>query len=176
MSFEFLEGSIGRTVQLERGGPDKVVGALEGMGRDYLVLRTEQHGVLYCVMHHIKTVSEPVTPVIKSEREEDERDYYSEIPVIEAETFHDLLKRMKHCLIQVNHGGPNAIKGVLMKVGHDSITLVHDMKEFVHYPLYHIRSVSRIYEIEGQNDKGNNKDDDKGENKSGRGKDKKESR
>lgn len=164
MSFEFLRGSIGKKIQLERGGPDKVIGILDGIHSDYLVLRTEKQGVLYCVLQHLKSVTEAIIPVLETEQSDTEKDdtlCTPDIPVIEADNFHSLLEKMNYCLIRVNLGGPNAIQGVLIDVSPDSITLIHEMKDFVHYPIYHIRSISRIYQIESND----NKDENKNENK-----------
>lgn len=161
MNFEFLSTSIGTPIQLERGGPDKVVGELVDVRSDHIVLRNDQHGVLYCASEHVKTITHPILPVLESEDSEESGEWEQAIPVVEADDIVDLLSKLRHAFIQVNTGGPNALKGVLMEVRPDSVTLMNEMKEFVHYSIHHIRSISRIYNVmvdDKQNQ--NNKNED----------------
>jgi spore coat protein B len=159
MNFDFLSGSTGKVVQLERGGPDKIVGELIGIRGDHLVLRTKEHGVIYCVSDHIKSVTEPIVSKLEPVQSDLEADaWHLSIPVVEAATLQDLLGNMQGNLVQINHSGPNMIKGVLYRVMPGTITLVYDMKEYVHYPIFHIRSISRIYEIIQNQENGKNKE------------------
>jgi spore coat protein B len=175
MNFNFMSQSVGRIVQLERGGPDKIVGELVGIRDDHLVLRTKEHGVLYCASHHVKSVTEPIVyrlETTQSESEE-EREQIPAIPIEEVVSFTELLGKMQGHLVQINHSGPQMLKGVLYRIGPDSVTLVYDMKEYIHYSLFHIRSISRIYEFAQNQDK-QGENDKKGSDKQGEeGKDKK---
>ncbi|GIM45198.1 hypothetical protein DNHGIG_07470 [Collibacillus ludicampi] len=143
MNFSFLMNSIGKKVQVERGGPDKLEGKLVFIRPDFLILETEQNGYVYVQSRHIKTVSEPVIPEIQANQVNMEEKNI--LPMVEAEDFTELLRKLRHRLIRVNHGGPNVIQGVLIEVGDGSVTILHQMKDFVHYPIYHIRSVTCIY-------------------------------
>lgn len=180
MDFRFLSDSIGKVVQLERGGPDKLVGELVDVRCDYLVLRTKEHGIQYCASWHIKTITEPIVSRIDSQCDSDDEDRDAmAIPILEAENFRELLEKMESNLVQINHSGPNMLKGVLYSADrdYDWITLIHDMKEYVYFPIFHIRSISQIYEMgqEKKHEKGD-RDSEKHSDKHGEeGRDKKKS-
>jgi spore coat protein B len=144
MDFSFLVNSIGKKVQVERGGPDKLEGKLVFIRPEFLILETEQNGYVYVQSKHIKTVSEPVIPEIQMQANTEEKNT-NILPMVEAEDFVELLRKLRHRLIRVNHGGPNVIQGVLIEVGDESVTILHQMKDFVYYPIYHIRSVTCIF-------------------------------
>jgi spore coat protein B len=156
MDFSFLVNSIGKKVQVERGGPDKLEGKLVFIRPEFLILETEQNGYVYVQSRHIKTVSEPVIPEIQANQVNMEEKNMNILPMVEAEDFTELLRKLRHRLIRVNHGGPNVIQGVLIEVGDESVTILHQMKDFVYYPIYHIRSVTCIF---------NNQNEKKNENK-----------
>ncbi|GIM45199.1 hypothetical protein DNHGIG_07480 [Collibacillus ludicampi] len=156
MDFSFLVNSIGKKVQVERGGPDKLEGKLVFIRPEFLILETEQNGYVYVQSRHIKTVSEPVIPEIQANQVNMEEKNMNILPMVEAEDFTELLRKLRHRLIRVNHGGPNVIQGVLIEVGDGSVTILHQMKDFVYYPIYHIRSVTCIF---------NNQNEKKNENK-----------
>lgn len=171
MDFSFMSESIGKTVRLERGGPDKLVGKLVAIMPDAIALETQNEGVVYVHSRHIKTISESVIPELQMSTaapvdaaypvlEEEEQP-----PLLEAENFQDLLTKLKHRLVRINHGGPNALQGVLIEIRPDAVTILHEMKDYVHYPIYHIRSVTWILNTN------KNKEQDKSENQS-EGKDK----
>jgi spore coat protein B len=153
MDLSFLENSIGKTIQLERGGPDRLVGKLVAIMADCIAVETPDEGVVYVNAQHIKTISESVIPEVQMPRPaadpnapviEEEHP-----PLIEAEDFHDLLSQLKHRLVRVNHGGPNALQGVLIDLRPDVVTILHDMRDYVHYPTYHIRSITWILHKQG---------------------------
>lgn len=173
MSFESLHKAVGTKVQLERGGPDKVAGELVRVHSDYLTMRTEQNTVMYCTLRHIKAIVLPLVPEVRvasQSGEEQAEQSVPEIPVLEADTFHDLLHGLHGQVIQVNHGGPNAAKGILLGVDSGMLTIAHDMKDVIHYPMYHIRSVTRVFNVVGQDDKKDSKDSNgSGKNDEGKG-------
>ncbi|WP_029420857.1 hypothetical protein [Alicyclobacillus macrosporangiidus] len=143
MDFSFMEDAIGKTIQLERDGPDKLVGKLAAIMGDCLALETAEHGVVYVNGQHIKTISESVIPEVQQAADVPvlEEEYP---PLVEADDFEDLLGKLRHRLIRINHGGPNALQGVLIELRPGVVTILHDMKDYVHYPTYHIRSVTWI--------------------------------
>ncbi|MCL6598230.1 MAG: hypothetical protein K6T81_05755 [Alicyclobacillus macrosporangiidus] len=148
MDFSFMQDSIGKTIQLERGGPDRLIGKLVAIMEDCIALETAEEGVVYVNGHHIKTISEPVIPevqVARSAAEENELPAVEEHPpLVEAANFEDLLGKLRHRLVRVNHGGPNALQGILIELRPGVVTILHEMKDYVHYPTYHIRSVTWI--------------------------------
>ncbi len=150
MDLSFLSESIGKFVCLERGGPDKLEGILRSIMADCLAVETKDEGVTYVQVQHIKTISEPIVTEIQLTRNEP-TDLYAPVlekaqpPLLEATDFNDLLQKMSHRLVRVNHGGPNSLQGVLMDIRPDVITILHDMKDCVHYPIYHIKSIMWVY-------------------------------
>ncbi|MCL6625871.1 hypothetical protein [Alicyclobacillus shizuokensis] len=148
MDLSFLEDSIGKTIQLERGGPERIVGKLAAIMADYIAVDTPEEGVVYVNARHIKTISEPVIPQMQADRPAVDPDGQvieeESPPLIEASDFDDLLAQLKHRLVRINHGGPNSVQGVLIELRPGVVTLLHDMQAYVHYPTYHIRSVTWI--------------------------------
>jgi hypothetical protein len=183
MDLSFLQDSIGETIQLERGGPDRLVGKLVAVMPDCIALETPDEGVVYVHSWHIKTISESVIPEVQMARSDAIDPKESSLgeeehpPLIEAENFEDLLSKLKHRLIRINHGGPNALQGVLIDLRPGVVTLLHEMRDYVHYPIHHIRSVTWILnknKRERPNDSsdtsGERSDERSGERKEGRGK------
>jgi spore coat protein B len=164
MDFGFLSESIGKLVRLERGGPDKLEGTLRSIMPDYLAVETKKEGVVYVQANHIKTISEHVvTEVQMSAPEVTDSNapvlIEPQLPLVEAENFIDLLNKLKNRLVRINHGGPNSLQGVLIDNHPDAITILHDMKDYVHYPIFHIKSIMWIYQTirDTQQGQGNNK-------------------
>lgn len=151
IDFEFLEDSIGKWIKVERGGPDKLEGRLLGIKSDYLIVQTKD-GVVYVASEHIKTISEPILA------EGEEGDDLCDPVVLEAEDFLSLLGKLKHKLVKINQHGPNSVEGVLIKQREDTVTIVHKMKEYVHYPVQHIKSVVWVINSSKDDKKGNDKD------------------
>ncbi|MBX5437345.1 MAG: hypothetical protein IRZ33_09015 [Alicyclobacillaceae bacterium] len=148
MDLSFMEESIGKTIQLERGGPDRLVGKLVAIMKDCIAVEIPEEGVVYVNSQHIKTISESVIPEVQVVRPaadpnapvpEEEHP-----PLIEADSFDDLLSKLKHRLVRINHGGPNALQGVLIEQRPGVVTILHDMRDYVHYATYHIKSITWI--------------------------------
>lgn len=152
MDFSFLSESVGKSVQLERGGPDKLQGTLRSIMSDCLAVETKNDGVVYVQSQHIKTISEHVVTEVQMTRTQPvdaNAPVVEELhpPLVEADNFNDLLQKLNHRLVRVNHGGPNSLQGVLIGIHPDVVTVLHDMKDYVHYPIYHIKSIMWIYQI-----------------------------
>lgn len=150
MDFSFLSDTVGKKIRLERGGPDKLEGTLLAIMPDALAIETQNEGIVYVHGYHVKTLSETVvqeiempsatTPEGVVEPEE------PRAPLIEAENFADVLTKLTHQMVRVNHGGPNSLQGVLIRCFPEAITILHEMKDYVHYPIHHIKSVTWIYQ------------------------------
>lgn len=172
MNLNFLSESIGRTVRLERGGPDKVVGKLLVISSDYLAVETERDKtVVYVNAQHIKTISEPIVPEVQMTRTTTEPELPEPLveqpPLIEADNFRGILSKLETRMVRVNHGGPNALQGALMKSSPEYITILHDMKDYVHYPIYHVRSITWILNTQDSPQGEGNKSSQKGNEKDG---------
>jgi len=163
MDFGFLSGSIGKMVRLERGGPDKLEGTIRSIPSDYIAIETKNEGVVYVQSQHIKTISENVVTEVEMSAPEAADPNAPAVdepqpPLVEAENFSALLQNLKHRLVRINHGGPNSLQGVLMDIQPDAITVLHDMKDYVHFSIYHIRSITWIYQTTRNTpDQGNDK-------------------
>jgi hypothetical protein len=173
MDLRFLNDSVGKSVRLERGGPDKLEGKLLAIMDDAIAVQTNNEGVVYVNCQHIKTISESVIPEIELNRQSSDA-YTSSAedelpPLIEAVDFQDLLCKLKHRLVRVNHGGPNSLQGVLIEIRPDVITILHEMKDYVHYPIYHIKSITWILNTRSKQE-AEEKDDKKESEGNGKGK------
>jgi len=132
MSFNHLENLIGKSVRINRGGPDSYSGKLLSIHSDYLVLQTEQ-SVLYINTSHVKSVTEMPGGSYKFD------DYDPEY--VSADNFHSLLQELRHKFVQIHGGGPEKIEGFLAEVNDDYLMVVVK-NEIVRVPTFHIKSVS----------------------------------
>lgn len=160
MDFSFMSDSIGRTIQVERGGPDKIAGKLIHIASDYLAVQKENGEIVYVNTEHIKNVSEPVIPQLQTTGSEPaDADTNATEPnpsiLLEATIFQDLLPQLVTQMIRVNLGGPNSLQGILTSTSNEYITVLHDMRDYVHYPLYHIKSITWIVNPPENNEQGN---------------------
>ncbi|MCR8630905.1 spore coat protein [Paenibacillus radicis (ex Xue et al. 2023)] len=156
MDKESLSLMIGRTVRINRGGPESKKGKLFSAKDDHIVVDIENEGMLYCKMDHIKSLTldardvsdlteVPPTPV----EEQVVLPKY-----IDAEDFYSVMENMKYRWVQINRGGPEKTEGVLVETTADQIRMVVG-NEVVHILPFHIRNIS--YGLK-KNDQDNNKD------------------
>jgi len=166
MDLGFLEDFIGKRIQVERGGPDKVEGILLATSEDYLALQ-DKDGYTYVACAHIKSITVQVVRSRLPELNPDNIDLPEEAE--DADTFAELLGNLRNRLVRINRGGPNHLQGVVLDVQNDTVTILHDMKEMVHFPLHHVKSVSPV-EVKGDGKDGKdgkNGNNDKDSNKGG---------
>ncbi|UOF89659.1 hypothetical protein LSG31_17500 [Fodinisporobacter ferrooxydans] len=159
MDFSFLNNSIGKMVQIERGGPNKIVGKLLKIQGDFLTLEKENGEITYVYTLHVKTLAEPImeeiqmtqvpAPVYNPNPPYTPVPIEPQPPIIEAASFVELLTNLQNRLVRVNQGG-EALDGVVTDIrsvaGSESVTLIHAMKDFVHMPIQHIKSVTVLYQ------------------------------
>jgi spore coat protein B len=133
-----LSSMVGRTVKLDRGGPESRAGQVLDLQQDYLVLLNEQEGVIYYKTDHIKSLSS------------DAKDYSDLTPPVEgyviptyikADSFNAVLGSMKHRWVKINRGGPESVEGLLTEIYDDYILLTNN-NELVSVFNFHIRSIS----------------------------------
>ena len=150
-------------IQINQGGPERRHGILLAVRSDFLILLTEDDGVVYVKLHHIKSVS-------KTGRPEDKKDEKktSKYPVFsKASNFSDVFKKLEHKWVTINRGGPEAMEGVLVEKSGGFYTLISDHAVLRIHP-FHIRSVSSGPKGSKKHNKDENKDDNKGKNKDGK--------
>ncbi|MEW4024370.1 spore coat protein [Bacillus sp. YAF8] len=148
---DLISRMTNRTVQLNQGGPESKRGKLHETGDDFLVLETEDDGIVYFNADHVKSIS--------AEQEEDGQE--EERPEFEmADDFHGIFKRLIHKWVSINRGGPEAVEGILVDNSDGHYTLVKDKEVLRIYP-FHIKSISEG--AKGAAKKDENQDENKDE-------------
>jgi spore coat protein B len=134
-----------QNVQIDRGGPDSLKGKLLDVKNDFLTLQSENNGVVFYQIHHIKSVSVVNSSSEENSNSNDQASVEVSVPAEEvsvpAENFSDLLSGYQHSWVTINRGGPESVEGVLAGMTNDYVTVIHHEK--VHrITNYHIRNIS----------------------------------
>jgi spore coat protein B len=132
----YLESLRDKIVRFDRGGPESRIGKLLDVYPDYLVLLTDEDGVVYYKTHHLKSITEEVKYGLP---------FYTEVPegfsYITADNFHQLLSEMRNKWITINRGGHEKLSGVLSDISDDYVTMVVG-SEVIRLSTFHIRNFS----------------------------------
>jgi spore coat protein B len=173
-----LDLLIGRSVRVDRGGPESRMGKLLAVKNDHVVVYIENEGMLYYKIDHIKSLSL------------DTRDVSDLVPVtvtnelnpvvlpsyIEAEDFATIMKTMQNRWVQINRGGPEKIEGVLVEATDELGTIIAG-NEIIQVLYFHIRNISYGLKNNNQqsndNNNNNNNNEKQSSNKNKQSKDKK---
>lgn len=124
---------IKKHAQINLGGPESKRGMVLAVSGSYIALFTEDDGVVYYNIHHIKSISGT---------NQHNHDEGSRIPeFIEADDFHELFGKMSHKWVSINRGGPQAIEGVLVQGMGGHYTIVNN-DEVLRINPYHIKNIS----------------------------------
>ncbi|MEC1290592.1 spore coat protein CotH [Bacillus mojavensis] len=131
--FHSLIGQLmNQSVQLNQGGPESKKGSLVWLGDDFAALDTNEDGVVYFNIHHIKSIS----------KHEDALNKEGHTPgVLEADHLNEVFKSLTHKWVSINRGGPEAIEGILVDNADGHYTLVKNQEVLRIYP-FHIKSIS----------------------------------
>jgi spore coat protein B len=127
-------------IQINQGGSESKKGLVLEVSDDYIVLFTEDDGVVYFNTQHVKSICE-------SDNNEDENDNDVEKEVkkpmefLKGDCFHKLFSGLQHKWVSINRGGPEAIEGVLVEVSDGHFTLVSNEEVLRLHP-FHIKSLS----------------------------------
>src|SRR4051812_5756761 len=154
-----LSKLVNEVIQINQGGPERRHGTLLAVRCDFLILLTEDDGVVYVKLHHIKSVSKTVRP----EDKKDEKKTSKNPVFCKASKFSDVFKELEHKWVTINRGGPEAMEGVLVEKSGGFYTLITDHAVLRIHP-FHIRSVSSG----PKGSKKHNKDENKDKNKDGK--------
>ncbi|MED3564238.1 hypothetical protein [Bacillus xiapuensis] len=159
MNKEMMSNFVGKTIRVDRHGPNSRVGKLMEVFDDGFVLLTEKDGVLYYCMQHIKSITEST---------QDKIEFGIEIPdgfeYKKARTFMELLRGLQYQWVHLNRG-PESIEGVLSEVHPDYVSVIVK-DEIVRLARIHLRNIS--YGLKIESDKDEEKDsDNKGSNDKG---------
>ncbi len=152
MDRELMNLHVGKTIRVDRGGPESRIGKLLAVFEDYFVLLTERDGVVYYKTNHVRSVTENSKDAMKLGLKIPEKlDFKS------AENFHQLLENIRFQWVKINRdGGPESLEGVLSDSNkHYASLIVQD--EVVRFSLKHIRNISYGLMVDK-----NKKDDDSG--------------
>jgi spore coat protein B len=162
-----LEQFVDQTIQINQGGPQSKHGVLVAVFDDFLVLFTEDDGLVYFNTYHVKSVSKF--------KQNDNNDEANNQPVmlipewISVDEFHDVFKYLSHQWVSINRGGPDAMEGVLVENVGGHYTLVNNQEVMRIHP-FHIQSISvgpkGHLKQQNNNQNNENKDQDKNEESS----------
>lgn len=126
------------TVRINQGGPESKYGDLLSLSEDHIVLWTEDDGIVFYNVHHIKSIS-------KYEEDEDENENIQETRAypefVLANNFHEVIQHLSHKWVAINRGGPEAMEGVLVKSEGGHYTIVRNEEVLRVHP-FHIRNIS----------------------------------
>ncbi|WP_160723383.1 hypothetical protein [Bacillus sp. USDA818B3_A] len=137
MDRELMNMHVGKTIRVDRGGPESRIGKLLAVFEDYFVLLTESDGVVYYKTNHVRSITESSKDAMKLGLKIPEKlDYKS------AENFHKLLESIRFQWVKINRdGGPESLEGVLSDSNkHYASLIVKD--EVVRFSMKHIRNIS----------------------------------
>ncbi|WP_040208981.1 hypothetical protein [Neobacillus jeddahensis] len=161
MDRELMNLHVGKTIRVDRGGPESRIGKLLAVFEDYFVLLTESDGVVYYKTNHIRSITESSKDSLKFGLKVPEKlDYKT------AENFHKLLESIRFQWVKINRGGAESLEGVLSDANkHYASLIVKD--EVVRFSMKHIRNISYGLMVEKphKGDSENKQSDDEGKDK-----------
>ena len=181
-----------QTISVNGKGPESKVGTLIDIKDDFLVLYTEQDGIIFYKEQHIKSFSHPipttseevveegkivVQPTVKEEPLEEKTEELiveateEETKVnkmkegyeqIVADNTNNLMTNLKYSWIKINRKGPESMEGLLVEANDDYLVLVVN-NEIFRIATYHVKNFSLSINPAEQKDE--QKDDQKQEQK-----------
>lgn len=159
---ELLQKMVGSVINVNQGGPEFKKGRVINVADDYMILLTEDDGIVFYHTVHVKSVSEQ-----SSDQNGAKSDFfidYRYFDNIDAKKFYDLFDYFAYKWISINRGGPEALEGVLVQEEGEHYTLVNNNEVIRVYP-YHIKSISigskgAIKQQQQNNETAENEDDE----------------
>ena len=169
MDRELMNMHVGKTIRVDRGGPESRIGKLLAVFEDFFVLLTENDGVVYYKTNHVRSITESSKDAMRLGLKIPEK-----LDFKTAENFHKLLESIRFQWVKINRdGGPESLEGVLSDANkHYASLIVQD--EVVRFSMKHIRNISyglmveRLGNGEGSTSQnsGNNSNEDNDNNQS----------
>ncbi|MDF2904339.1 MAG: hypothetical protein K0S25_1977, partial [Bacillus sp. (in: firmicutes)] len=144
---QLLNHLLKETIQINQGGPESKYGTLLGVANGFVILYTEDDGIVYFNIDHVKSVSKYQTNDDNDNDNNNNNNQNNNQQIItypeflEAENFHGVFSHMAHKWVSINRGGPEAMEGVLVENAGGHYTLVSNEEVLRIHP-YHIRSIS----------------------------------
>ncbi|MBM7703306.1 hypothetical protein [Metabacillus iocasae] len=153
-----LRPLIGKTVKVNRGGPESKSGTLLDLKHDYLALAVEGNShVSYYQLKHVKSVTEDSkvnADQSDSKVNTGQSDSEQKMVCVKEKSFVTLLKQLKNNMIQINQGGPESTKVFLIDVT-DSYLVVFSMQNGISY--FNMGQIKSVTPIEGKSPNVNSK-------------------
>ncbi|MGG1677977.1 hypothetical protein ACIFOT_19790 [Neobacillus sp. NRS-1170] len=150
MNKDIIKYFIDRVIRVNRGGPESRIGKVMDVGDDFIVLLTEEDGVVYYNTNQIKSFTENM---------KGQMEFNIEVPndfeFKNAANFQDLLDSLKFQWVKINRGGPEKIEGVLSDITKDFVSLVNK-EEIVRLSIFHIKNISFGVKIEKEDEEKSN--------------------
>ncbi|MDP4087356.1 MAG: spore coat protein [Bacillota bacterium] len=132
-----LEKFKGEIVLINQGGPDSRKGRLVAVFNDFIVLFTEDDGLVYINLYHVKSIS-----LVVQDGEKKNQDSIVQIPEwVCVDHFQDIFKHFTQHWITVKSGGPENLEGVLVENTGGHYTLVNN-QDVIRIQPFHIQSIS----------------------------------
>lgn len=137
---------VNKVVKVDRGGPESRIGKLLAIKEDYIILLTEDDGIIYYNTQHIKSIT------YNSKKQVDfnvviPRDF----DYIQADDFKGVLEKLSLHWVKINRGGPETLEGVMDAVTDEVVTIVAN-EEIIHLAFFHIRNISYGVKVEKTKD------------------------
>ncbi|MCZ0755904.1 spore coat protein CotH [Anoxybacillus sp. J5B_2022] len=165
--YELLNGLVFNNIKVNQGGPESKQGALLAVNDDHIVLFTEDDGVVFYHLHHIKSIYvqmkkegaaettgegaevpkeeakvEEITDDQPTEKTADGSPYDQAIlSYVNTPNFSALFNYLTHTWVSINRGGPEAVEGILVSGGSGYYTVVN-RDEIIRMNPNHIKSIS----------------------------------
>ena len=167
---ELIEQLANETIQINQGGPESKYGTLLGVTNDFLNLYTEDDGIVYFNIQHVKSVckyqdnnNNEDNGNNGNQQQQQQAVVYPES--IEASDFGGVFKHLEHKWVAINRDGPEAMEGVLVENSGGHYTLVSNEEVLRIHP-YHIRSISSGAKgsMQQNNNNNNNENNDNNTN------------
>lgn len=138
-----MQELLNETVQINQGGPESKYGVLLSANEDFIGIYTQDDGVVYYNVRHIKSVCKyPNNQNKRNDKTQNQVETTTVYPsLVEASDFRDIFKHMEHNWVSINRGGPEAMEGILVENSGGHYTLVSDQEVLRVHP-YHIKSIS----------------------------------
>ena len=165
MDRELMNMHVGKTIRVDRGGPESRIGKLLAVFEDFFVLLTEKDGVVYYKTNHVRSITESSKDAMKLGLKIPEK-----LEFKTAENFHKLLESIRFQWVKINRdGGPESLEGVLSDSNKHYASLIVN-EEVVRFSLKHIRNISyglmvgKSEKSEEENSSANHNSDNQNEN------------
>ncbi|MBT2736034.1 hypothetical protein [Bacillus sp. ISL-7] len=154
MDREMMEQFVGKTIKVDRGGPESRSGKLLAVFEDFFAILTEHDGVVFYKTNHVRSITESAKDDMKfGLKVPDKLDFKK------AENFVKLLGKIRFQWVKINRGGPESFEGVLSDVNKHFASLIVK-EEVVRVSMKHIRNISYGLKVDNSSNESNGNDND----------------